>query len=125
MLATPRLLRRRFFQLERLEARLTPTGGFVGPLLATDFALGGGNGANLWHSDGAARWTLDAPAMATMLTAGAPAVIALPHPDGGFARFHISEVETLAPELAAKYPQIKTFRGQGIDDPTAIHELLA
>lgn len=46
-------------------------------------------------------------------------VISLPLPDGTSARFRVVETQIMHPTLAAKFPQIKTYAGQGIDDPTA------
>jgi hypothetical protein len=45
--------------------------------------------------------------------------IALPHPDGGFRRFNLVESSIMEPGLAARHPEIKTYRGVGIDDPKA------
>lgn len=46
-------------------------------------------------------------------------VISFPDPDGNLRQFSITEASVLHPDLAAKYPGIRSYAGQGIDDPEA------
>ena len=49
----------------------------------------------------------------------APLVLALPQPDGTTGRFALREAPIMEAPLAARYPQIKTYAGIGLDDATA------
>jgi hypothetical protein len=64
-----------------------------------------------------------APLEGTPAAAESDVVLALPLPDGGFGRFRIVQSPVMAPELAAKFPEISTYAGQGLDDPTATTRL--
>ncbi|HZI52340.1 MAG TPA: zinc-dependent metalloprotease family protein, partial [Chitinophagaceae bacterium] len=46
-------------------------------------------------------------------------IIELPLPQGGRAAYRIWESPVMEPGLAVRFPGIKTYSGQGIDDPTA------
>lgn len=48
-----------------------------------------------------------------------PLVIVLPMPDGSQARFSIVYAPMMEQALQDKFPGIRTYNGQGIDDPTA------
>ena len=50
-------------------------------------------------------------------------VIALPMPDGSTARLAIYESSILSPEMAIRYPELKTYRGRQLDDPSSIAAL--
>jgi hypothetical protein len=61
----------------------------------------------------------DALRAAPLEATGMPGVVvSLPTPEGGFRRFRVVESPIMHPDLAARYPQIKTYLGQGIDDRT-------
>ena len=69
---------------------------------------------------------LDVPAAANFLK-NAPnrfsnqnsnVILALPNPDGTMENFKIYENSNMEPELAARYPEIKSYIGIGIDNPT-------
>ncbi len=47
-------------------------------------------------------------------------IVTFPNSDGYFEKYKIFEAPVLSPELAAKYPNIKSYAGQGIDDPTSV-----
>ncbi|MDH4171895.1 MAG: M12 family metallo-peptidase, partial [Acidimicrobiia bacterium] len=51
--------------------------------------------------------------------AGGGSVISLPTPDGGFEDFEIVEAPVMEPDLAAQFPDIRTYGGQGLDDSAA------
>ncbi|WP_262923021.1 reprolysin-like metallopeptidase [Hymenobacter cellulosilyticus] len=50
-------------------------------------------------------------------------VISLPLPDGSSQRFRVVQVPVMHPSLAARFPEIKTYEAQGIDDPAATARL--
>jgi hypothetical protein len=46
-------------------------------------------------------------------------VLMLPHPDGSLQAFKLVEAPIMEDGLSEKYPELRSFLGQGIDDPTA------
>ncbi|GAB3849937.1 hypothetical protein GCM10028822_14570 [Hymenobacter terrigena] len=71
-------------------------------------------------------FTLDATQLAARLASApletkpaAAVTLELPYPDGTLHRFALTQVPVMAPALAARYPQIQTYAGHGLDEPTA------
>ena len=46
-------------------------------------------------------------------------IVSFPNAEGQLERFRIKESSNMEPALAARYPQIKAYIGQGIDTPTS------
>ncbi len=53
------------------------------------------------------------------VTPSLAAIMEIPMPDGRIVRFRVWESSIQEPALEARFPDIKTFAGQGIDDPYA------
>ncbi|HRH67641.1 MAG TPA: hypothetical protein PLU53_15185, partial [Bacteroidia bacterium] len=61
-----------------------------------------------------------APMEGTVTHAGSSTILEVPLPDGSISRFRMLETPVMEAGLAKQYPFIRTFTGQGIEDPTAI-----
>jgi hypothetical protein len=62
-------------------------------------------------------WNL--PIEKNITNTGQTPIIELPMPDGRMARFHVWQSAVMHAALEAKFPEMKTFAGTGIDDPYA------
>ena len=60
-----------------------------------------------------------APKESAQALAASGAIVSLPMPDGSAAKFRCVESPVMEPALAARFPEIKTYLGRGIDDPAA------
>src|SRR4051812_12721502 len=100
------------------------------PVAGTLPASRGGAPADV-QPDNYRAFTLDQSALGDKLD-NAPAVglraralaknaitLSLPAPGGGFQRFEVQESPIMEAGLAARHPEIKTYSGRGVDDPTA------
>jgi hypothetical protein len=60
-----------------------------------------------------------APLESKVSAANSELVISLPLPDGRFSRFRFVESPIMEDALQTQYPDIRTYLGQGIDEPSA------
>ena len=49
-----------------------------------------------------------------------PLVLEIPMPDGTLQKFRMEQTAVLSPELAAEFPDWKSFTGYGVDNPNAV-----
>ena len=75
--------------------------------------------ASRLNTDALAQQLARAPMERTGDLRKSPAVLSLPMPDGSYQRFHIEESPVMDAALVAHYPEIKSYRGVGIEDGTA------
>jgi reprolysin-like metallo-peptidase family M12B/putative Ig domain-containing protein len=74
------------------------------------------------RTDHFAGFTLDLPVMQSKLAPKARVAgldVVLPTPEGTFQRFSLVDAPVMEEGLAAAHPEIKTYSGRGLDDPTA------
>lgn len=58
-----------------------------------------------------------APKAQAMRARESSSIISLPMPDGSLSRFRLVESPVMEPELAARYPEIRTYAAQAVDEP--------
>jgi len=63
---------------------------------------------------------VNSPQRSEVLAKNSSVIIQFPNSEGVFESFRIVEASTMAPELQAQFPGIRSYAGQGIDDPTAL-----
>lgn len=66
-----------------------------------------------------ARLAAQAPNEHALSARHSPLVLSLPHPQGGYQRFTIVDSPVMEAGLAARHPEIRTYAGRGVDDPSA------
>lgn len=60
-----------------------------------------------------------APTEFTTAAQSSPLILSLPMPDGSMSRFAVVYSPMMEPGLQSEFPNIRTYNGQGIDDPSA------
>ena len=64
-------------------------------------------------------WLSEVPHAAAFDARASEAILTLPLPDGRMERFRVVNSPIMAPELAARFPSIQVYAGQGVDTPEA------
>lgn len=93
-------------------AQAATAGSFVEPLVAAHFQL---------DREAADALLQQVPLEGFGMPQGT--VVLVPAPDGTVSRFQILESPVMEPELAAKFPDIRTYVGKGLDDTSATARL--
>lgn len=60
-----------------------------------------------------------APAQGAASRAAVPLLLTFPNDEGKLEKYQVEEASVMHPDLAKKYPDIRSYAGKGIDDPTA------
>ncbi len=69
--------------------------------------------APVWRADGPDHGAIG------VRVGDSPAIIALPTPEGGVERFRFVECPVMPEAMQTKYPDVRTYIGQGIDHPAS------
>jgi len=123
----PRRVFRRRLGVERLETRRLLAVGIWDRMVSIPTAEPGA--VSYLNLRDYSAWSIDqvelseflskAPMEFSQEATGSSFIFSLPRPDGALAKFQVVESPIMEPALAAEFPTIKTYRGQGIDDPAA------
>ena len=62
---------------------------------------------------------INSPKRSDVLAKNSNVILQFPNSEGKFESFRIVEASTMAPELQAQFPGIRSYAGQGIEDPAA------
>lgn len=97
--------------------------GLCGALIV---AMQGAQGQNFWQPStektkgSAAQLLLSQGEAEVYLNRGQPVELILPTPDGNWVTYMVRKSQLMAPELAAKFPDINTYSGYQVDAPDNI-----